>query len=154
MCFDEKRLEHLATIVRISKEVVNILGDFEPFIANLPIDDVGLQGLLHECMVHCEGLSFLDSLDSDKFAQSNYEFLDIMQTIILRLLGHSENSISEQQEKLRSILNRINVLLDDLNSPPFILSKKLSDEFLQRKKSDDKLTEPHGPTYTLLSSYS
>jgi hypothetical protein len=87
-------------------------------------------------------LSFLDSLDPNTFAQSNYEFLDIIQTIILRLLGYSENSIPEQQEKLRSILNRIDVLLDDLNSPPFMLSKKPSDDWKHGRKSDDKVPEP------------
>lgn len=143
MYFSEKRLEHLASIVRISKETTNIVEDFEPFIANPPIDDVGLQGLFYECMVHCEGLSFLDSLDPDKFAQSNYEFLDIIQTIILRLLGHNENNSPEQQEKLRSILNRIKVLLDELSSPPFMLSKKPSDDFLHGFASDDNFTEPY-----------
>jgi hypothetical protein len=137
-------MQNLTTIVQISKEVISVVEEMMPLIAKAPVNDSGLQGLLYECIFLCKRLSFLDTVNLNEFAQNNYEFLDVIKTIILRVSGCHENESLETQEKLRSLIVRIDIIVDKLNAPPFPqnYSLRTSDKFLQRKKSDEDFTEP------------
>ncbi len=66
--------------------------------------------------------------------QLNFELLEELNVACAYLL---ENHASlPNQEKLASLLSKAMTLLKEINTEP------LSDEFLQRKKSDKDFTEP------------
>lgn len=119
-------------IVQISEEVVSVIEEMTPLIAKAPINDSGLQSLLHKCIFLCSRLSFLDTVDLNEFAQNNYEFLDMIKTIILRISECHKSESLETQEKVRSLIVRIDMLLDKLTTPAF----------LQKQTPTDKFTEP------------
>jgi hypothetical protein len=118
--------------------------EMTPLIVKAPINDSRLQGLFHSCAFLCERLSYLDTCNLNEFAQNNYEFLDTLKVIILRISEYHKDKSLKTEEKLKSLKVRIDIILDKLNTSPFSPTHKqaLSDESLHGHKSDEDFTEP------------
>jgi hypothetical protein len=144
LCSLVRKMRNLTSIVQISQEVIDIIEEVAPLIAKAPINDSKLQRLVHECILLCERLSFLDTIDLNEFLQNNYEFLDNLKIIILHMSKYHESE-SAETKKFKILIAKIDIVLAKLNAPPFLQSHKqaLSDEFLHGDKPDEDFTEPN-----------
>lgn len=77
--------------------------------------------------------------------QLNIELLNTLEQTLLNVQNFCQkHNIPFHDEKLSLALSKMENLLDEISngSSPNVLCKKLADESLQRKRTDEDLTEP------------
>ena len=75
--------------------------------------------------------------------QLNIELLDTLEICLLAAQYFcKKNNIPFKDDKVLALIKKTEMLLDEIAPPTFLRIPKLTDDFLQRKKSDKDFTEP------------
>ena len=141
-------MRNISELLNITKEAVKIAEETEKFVLVALKNDTDIKSLVSRNIAICDGLIPSDDISVNELVQNNYEFLDILKAIIVRILQHADNQSLRGKMQLKNLNGKINVLIAELNSPVFLGSLKHkpnfkpTDAFLQRKKPYTDLKEP------------
>ena len=85
-------------------------------------------------------------MDREKLSllqQLNIELLDTLELCLYSTKAFCEkNNIPFYDEKVLALIKKAECLIDEINPFPYAHTSNLADGFLQRKRTDDNLTEP------------
>jgi hypothetical protein len=78
-----------------------------------------------------------------RLEQLNLELLDTLELCLFCTKDFCEkHKIPFYDEKILASIEKIEMLIDEISPPSFLHTPKLADDFLQRKRTDEDLTEP------------
>jgi hypothetical protein len=110
-------MHDIIEILDITKKAVTIAEELEKFISDALQIDNGLKSLLSREMSVYDGLIPSDALSFNELAQNNYEYLDFLNAITLRILQHTDKQALRKRAKLTAFNDEINRLIAELNIP-------------------------------------
>lgn len=134
---ENSRVDRLLRLLKISSKTRILAQEIVPLINNIPLNDNGTFYVINRLLELVDGIIYTDNITLLELAQNNFEFLDNLRTITLKL--RNQNLITKTQFDL--LLARIDRLIVEMNLFPTLNKELASDEVLQRKRTDDKFTE-------------
>ncbi len=85
----------------------------------------------------------INSSEIARLQQLNCELLDTLELCLYAAKAFCEkNGIPFYDEKILSLIKKAELLIDEIQPLPFMHVSVPADEFLQRKPTDEDLTEP------------
>jgi len=123
----------------IAKEVVPLM--VRAPVVSMPLNEINnLRHFANRLLRLTDGIIFSDEASLNEVVQNNFEFLDTMRTVLFHLLNLSEKQNFPISDKnyLRFLLAKIDNLIAQLNSPPFLQPRKSA---IRRKFTEDKSDE-------------
>jgi len=138
-------MNNLTNLLKITKKATEIAEETENFTFTVLKTDTCMVSLVSRLILLYDGL--IDGLipfgiSIDQLAQNNYELLDTLKAIVVRILQYADKQSLRERETLESFNVRIDALIEELNSPLFLQHRKPSDGSYHDDESDDKLPEP------------
>jgi hypothetical protein len=135
-------VNNITDLLNITKKVVAIVEESEKFVFVALRTDSGMKTLFSRLIALYDGLIPSNAISINELTQNNYEFLDTLKAIIIRVLQNTQINNRRERAELESFNVRIDLLIAELNLPPFLQHLKPSDEILHDNRSDADLTEP------------
>ena len=137
----------LGRLIVITRESQNIATEVIPLLVEVPLSNMPLNkinNLRHfskKLLKLTDNIILSDETSLNEVAQSNYEFLDTVNSILFLILPHF-NELNSRY--IKSLQSKTEKLIAKLNSPPFLQhckSRKLP-SFFSDDENPDKLPEP------------
>lgn len=127
-------MNQILRINNISAKTRTLVFEVIPLINQLPVQDIAVDFLITELLRLCDGIILTDDITLTQLTQNLYEFLDTVNALILRLKDAHMLTI----EKFSAMKNNIDDLITQLPKH----QNFISDDFLQKKRTDEEFTEP------------
>ena len=138
-------MHDITEILGITKKAVTIAEEIEKFVSDALQIDNGLKSLiLREISVY-DGLIPSDNTSFNELVQNNYEYLDILNAITLRILQHTDKQSLREKAKLTAFNDEINTLIAELNIPlslQYNINRRKVTDSEEFNGTDGEVTEP------------
>jgi len=138
-------MHDITEILGITKKAVTIAGGLEKFVSDALQIDNNLKSLILREMAVYDGLIPSDAISFNELVQNNYEYLDILNAITLRILQHIDKQSLREKAKLTAFNDEINILIAELNIPlslQYNISRRKVTDSEENNGTDGEVPEP------------